>query len=85
MAKPSYTIGGHQQVVITRAEVHFIAGGKYSVEQQNYNLNCLFVYCTFVPAENSLNAQPSPIRKRCAHAFRQHTLQQFKKAVLPFQ
>src|SRR6185312_10035281 len=30
----------------------------------NQNLNYLFVYCTFVPAENSLNAQPSPMRKR---------------------
>jgi len=31
----------------------------------NYNLNYLFVYCTFVPAEKSLNAQPSPMRGRC--------------------
>ena len=30
----------------------------------NRNLNYLFVYCTFVPAENSLNAQPSSMRKR---------------------
>jgi len=30
----------------------------------NQNLNFLFVYCTFVPAESSLNAQPSPMRKR---------------------
>ena len=29
----------------------------------NQNLNYLFVYCTFVPAESSLNAQPSPMRK----------------------
>ena len=31
----------------------------------NQNLNYLFVYSTFVPAENSLNAQPSLMRKRC--------------------
>ena len=30
----------------------------------NHNLNYLFVYCKFVPAKNSLNAQPSPMRKR---------------------
>ena len=30
----------------------------------NLNLNYLFGYCTFVQAENSLNAQPSPMRKR---------------------
>jgi len=35
----------------------------------NQNLNYLFVYCTFVPAENSLNAQPS-MRKRCPQFFR---------------
>jgi hypothetical protein len=32
----------------------------------NHNLNYLFVYCTFVRAEKSLNAQPSPMRGRYA-------------------
>jgi hypothetical protein len=30
----------------------------------NHNLNYLFVYCTFVRAEKSLNAPPSPMRGR---------------------
>ncbi|MEO8862326.1 MAG: hypothetical protein ABI358_12925 [Ginsengibacter sp.] len=30
----------------------------------NHNLRYLFVYCIFVPAGNSLNAQPSPMRNR---------------------
>jgi hypothetical protein len=43
----------------------------------NQNLNYLpacpvgrFVYCTFVPAENLLNAQPMPMRGRCVQAER---------------
>ena len=42
----------------------------------NQNLNYLFIYCTFVPAENSLNAQPSPMRKRWWQC--QKTLQTMK-------
>ncbi len=30
----------------------------------NHNFNYLFVYCNFVPDKNSLDAQPSPMRKR---------------------
>jgi len=36
-----------------------VPGWKYSIEQQDKNINFLFVYCTFVRAENSLNAQLS--------------------------
>jgi hypothetical protein len=48
-----------------------------------YNSNAAYIafaiagltYCTFVPAENSLNAQPSPMRKRCKQPMRDRRYQ----------
>ena len=45
----------------------------------NQNLNYLFVYCTFVPAEKSLNAQPSPMRGRWAQYRKVHYSAGFDK------
>jgi hypothetical protein len=58
---------------LCRADVHFISflfalglyfGLKILYSAMNQNLNYLFVYCTFVRTENSLNAR-HPMRKRC--------------------
>ncbi|MEO6838115.1 MAG: hypothetical protein ABI185_06985 [Ginsengibacter sp.] len=46
----------------------------------NHNLNYFIVYCTFVPAENSLNAQLSPMRKRYRSADGQHLNEKYKNS-----